>query len=398
MMAKHRDGMAGSDPDERHLDTVLGEPYIVSVDDHLIEPADLWVSRLPAKLRSRGPRATESPQGVYWDLDGDRFPISGTSGVAGKAKEIRSRVFHWDDVRPGCFDPVERVKDMDIDGIIASLCFPSMPGFGGTKFNLLPDRELGMACIVAYNDFQIDEWAGSAQGRLFPMILLPYWDTRLAVEELQRCASKGAVAVAFTESPFRQGFPSIHSKDRYWDPVFAAAQEAGLPLCLHFGSSSWIFTDAPDAPHVVHTAASPLNSQHAFIDWILSGVFERFPSLQVVLSESYLGWIPFVLEHCDRHWTNHFSWAADRTIIPCLPSSYFRKNMSVCLVYDIFGARNIEEIGVERVLAESDYPHADSQWPNTRKVLEECLQHLSESDRMKVLRTNAERLFRLDLT
>ena len=373
------------------------KPYIVSVDDHVIEPQNCWQSRLPTKLRSRGPRLVDTPEGMFWELDGQRRMLSGVGASAGKALEERRDVFHWEEMRPGCYDPIERVKDMDVDGIIASLCFPSMPGFGGTVFNRLEDRELGLACIQAYNDFQTDEWAGSAPGRLFGMVLLPYWDPRLAVEELQRTAAKGAVAVAFTENPHNQGFPSLHNEDRYWDPVFAAAQEAQTPLCVHFGSSSWVITSAPDAPRVVHTAASPLTTQLSFIDWVMSGIFERFPRLQVVFSESYLGWIPFILEHCDRHWTNHFSWAADRDLLPRPPREYFHQNISVCLVYDPFGAKHIEDIGVDRVLAESDYPHPDSQWPNTRKILEEYLNHLTPEDRMKVLRTNAEKLFRLDL-
>jgi predicted TIM-barrel fold metal-dependent hydrolase len=373
-------------------------PYIVSVDDHLIEPASLWESRLPAKLRSRGPRATDTSEGVIWEFEGQRFPMAGLGASAGRPLEQRTKgLLHWDEIRPGCYDPVERVKDMDVDGIIASLCFPSVPGIGGTKFSAVQDRELGFACIQAYNDFQIDEWAGSAPGRLFAMVLLPYWDPRLAVKELQRTAARGAVAVAFTENPSRLGFPSIHDVDRYWDPVFAAAQEAGLPLCLHFGSSSSMITSAPDAPLIIQSVCGPLNTQLAFTDWIFSGVLERFPSLQLVFSESYLGWLPFLLEHCDRHWTNHFGWATQRSVVPRPPSEYFRSNVSVCLVYESFGARHIEDIGVERVLAEADYPHPDSLWPNTRKVLEEYLQHLAPEDRMKVLRTNAEKLFRLDL-
>jgi predicted TIM-barrel fold metal-dependent hydrolase len=377
--------------------TALLEPYIVSVDDHVVEPASVWESRLPAELRQRGPRAVDTPQGVIWELDGQRFPFSGSSATAGIPYESRTRVFHWDTIRPGCYDPVERVKDMDTDGVLASLCFPSFPGFGGTKFNALEDRELAFACIRAYNDFQLEEWAASAPGRLFAMVLLPYWDTALAVQELQRCADRGAVAVTFSENPNRQGFPSLHDRDRYWDPVFAAAQEARLPFCLHFGSSSWVFSPSADAPHIVEMVASPLNSAFYFIDWIFSGVFERFPDFQVVFSESYLGWIPFVLEHADQDWSNHFAFGFDRSALPRPPSEYFRRNISVCLVYDQFGAEQIERIGVDRVLAESDYPHSDSQWPNTRKVLEESLSHLTADDRMKVLRTNAERLFRLEL-
>jgi predicted TIM-barrel fold metal-dependent hydrolase len=372
--------------------------YIVSVDDHVIEPPHTWESRLPAKLRDRGPRAFDSPEGVHWEFDGERTDTGIAAACVGVPLERRGDPFHWESIRPGCYDPVERVKDMDEDGVIASLCFPSFPGFGGTKFNCLGDRELGFACIQAYNDFQTDEWAGSAPGRLFGMVLLPYWDPQLAVAELQRTAGKGARAVAFSENPYRQGFPSIHDKDHYWDPVFAAAQEAEMPLCMHFGSSSFIIeTTSPDAPRLVHTVSSPMNSMSAFIDWILSGIFERFPSLQAVFAESYLGWIPFVLEHCDTHWSRHFAWTHDRSVLPRLPSEYFHRNISVCLVYDVSGARQIDEIGADRVLAEADYPHSDSLWPNTRKVLEEYLGHLSEDDRMKVLRTNAEQLFHLDL-
>jgi len=377
-------------------------PNIVSVDDHLVEPASLWESRLPSKLRARGPRAIDTPDGVWWEVDGERkLPLGLTSASAGVPLEDRAlRVVHWDELRPGAYNPVERVKDMDIDGVLASLCFPNdLVGFGGRLFNIdMKDRELSFACIQAYNDFVIDEWAGSAPGRLFAMVMLPYWDTALAVEELQRCAARGAVAVAFTESPARMGYPSIHDPDHYWDPVFAAAQDAELPLCVHFGSSSWIVLESdPVAPYIVGSAAAPLTSALSCIDWILSGVFERFPKLQIVLSESYLGWVPFVLEHTDWHWTQHFAWATDRNAVPRAPSEYFHQNVSACLVHDPFGMRHADEIGVDRILAETDYPHPDTHWPNSRKVIDEYLEPLSPEDRTKVLRTNAEKLFHLEL-
>jgi predicted TIM-barrel fold metal-dependent hydrolase len=374
------------------------EPSIVSVDDHVIEPPHTWESRLPATLRDRGPRAFDGPNGVYWEFNGERLGTDVAAACVGIPLEDRSGPYRWDGIRRGCYDPVERVKDMDADGIVASLCFPSLPGFGGTKFNCLDDRDLGMACIRAYNDFQTDEWAGSAPGRLFGMVLLPYWDTKLAVQELQRSAAKGAVAVAFSENPYRQGYPSIHDKERYWDPVFAAAQEAEMPLCMHFGSSSFVIdTTSPDAPRIVHTVSTPLNSMSALIDWLLSGVFERFPGLQVVFSESYIGWIPFIVQHADRHWTRHFAWTHDRKMLPRLPSEYFHQNVSVCLVYEDIDARQLEQTGINRVLAEADYPHSDSLWPNTRSVLEGYLKDLSPEDRMKVLRTNADQLFHLNL-
>src|SRR5262249_41937473 len=135
--------------------TTGNAPYIVSVDDHLVEPASLWESRLPSRLRERGPRAIDRGEGIIWEVEDQRIPLTAVAASAGKPLESRVEVpAHWDEIRPGCYDPVERVKDMDEDGIIASLCFPSIPGFGGTVFNKLQDRELGLACIQAYNDFQ----------------------------------------------------------------------------------------------------------------------------------------------------------------------------------------------------------------------------------------------------
>lgn len=384
------------------MSSVDSLPYIVSVDDHVIEPPHTWVSRLPSSLVDRGPTSFTDDAGVYWMFDGQRMQAgeatSLASACAGIPLEERHGIHHWDDIRRGCYDPIARIQDMDIDGVEASLCFPSVPGFGGTRFNCIDDHALGLACIEAYNDFQTDEWAGSAPNRLFAMVLVPYWDPQLAVRELHRSKNNGAVAVAFTENPYRQGFPSIHDRDRYWDPLFAAAQEAEMPLCMHFGSSSWVLdTTSPDAPRIVHTVCSPLNSMTAMVDWLMSGVFERFPRLQVVFSESYIGWIPFILEHSDSHWQRNFAWSHDPTTIRRLPSEYFQTNVSVCLVYERNAVQTIAQIGADRVLAESDYPHADCQWPNTRSVLESHLSPLSSEERMKILRHNANRLFQLGL-
>jgi predicted TIM-barrel fold metal-dependent hydrolase len=375
------------------------KPYIVSVDDHLFEPAHLWESRLPAKLRERGPRVLETDDGLAWQLDGELHPIYLTSATAGIPHQDRLfRVIRsFDEVRAGAHDPVERVLDMDVDGILGSLCFPTYPGFSGTRFQMLEDRELGWECIKAYNDYQIDEWAGSAPGRLFGMVLLPFWDVSLATREIERTAAKGAKAISFSENPSRQGYPSLHDKDHYWDPVFAAAQAAELPICVHFGSSSFVQQTSPDAPMIVSSATAPVNSMLALVDWLFSGALDRFPQLQLVFSESYLGWIPFIMEHADRNWSNHFAWAIDPRTVARKPSEYFAEQVSVCLVYDPEGARRIGDIGVDRVLAEADYPHPDSQWPNTPKILEELLVDLTPEDRYKVLRGNAEKLFQLEL-
>ena len=150
------------------------------------------------------------------------MPTSGLSAVVGKAKEEFSpNPLNYDDMRPGCYDPVARLEDMDRAGIIASLCFPTLPRFCGQLFYEAKDRDFGFVCLQAYNDWMIDEWCGAAPGRYIPLVLIPIWDPALAAKELERCAAKGATAFCFSENPEPLGLPTIHDPDRYWDPVMA---------------------------------------------------------------------------------------------------------------------------------------------------------------------------------
>jgi hypothetical protein len=221
---------------------------VISVDDHVIEHPRVFQDRLPAKWRERGPKIIEisgqstDPLGnvhhgaqQLWDYDGNRYPYIGLNAVAGRPKqEFGIEPVRYDDMRPGCYDSAARIADMDEDGIHAQLCFPSFPGFAGSTFFAAQDKELACECVKAWNDFAIDEWAGSMPGRQIPMAILPYWDVELSAKEVERTAAKGAKAVSFTEAPHSVGLPSYHSGA--WDPMLAALQDAQMPLCLHFGS------------------------------------------------------------------------------------------------------------------------------------------------------------------
>ena len=177
------------------------------------------------------------------------MPTSGLSAVVGKTKEEFSpNPLNYDDMRPGCYDPVARLEDMDRAGIIASLCFPTLPRFCGQLFYEAKDRDFGFVCLQAYNDWMIDDWCGAAPGRYIPLVLIPIWDPALAAKELERCAAKGATAFAFSENPEPLGLPTIHDPDRYWDPVMAAAQDTQMVVCMHVGSSSTMPIISTDAP------------------------------------------------------------------------------------------------------------------------------------------------------
>ena len=278
---------------------------MMSVDDHMIEPSHLWVKRVPDVYKDRCPRMVDAGDGreawlfedelVYITMGSCRplpgMPVQGFPPAPGTAR--------FDEIRPGCYDPVARIADMDIDGVWGQLCFPNYSRFAGHRFyGNVQDPALGYACLRTYNDYLLDEWCATAPERLFGSVILPLDNVELAVIELKRVIEKGAKAVAFSENPTVLGFPSIHTD--HWDPILAVAEEAGLPICMHIGSSSRLITTSVDAPPTVLTSLIGLNSMSACVDWLLGGVLERFPNLNVILSEGGAGWVPYILERADK--------------------------------------------------------------------------------------------------
>ena len=388
--------------------------WIISVDDHVLEPPDVWQKRLPKKYLDVGPRVATDAKGEAWFFEDLRSPTPGIVTSAGKKKEELSPLpTTYAEMRPGCYDPKARVADMDLDGVLASLCFPSFPRFCGQAFSEAKDKELGLLCVKAYNDWMIEEWAGSAPGRFIPMIIIPLWDPQLAVKEIERTAAMGARAIAFSENPYPLGLPSIFNRDRYWDPVFAAAAEHEMPLCTHLGSSSQLPKTAPEAPLVATMALTPLNIAACCIDWLFSGIFPRFPNLKVCLSEGGIGWIPYVLERCDyvvekqKEWASdsdyEYDWSTGETKPvegPALnlndlhPSELFRQHMYGCFIDDAHGAANLDVIGIDNVMMETDYPHGDTTFPNSIEKARRNLAKWDPETQYKVARGNAERVFR----
>lgn len=371
-----------------------------SVDDHVIEPPETWTSRVPARYRDRCPRVVEGPSGGWaWNFDGQVLPYFALQSTIGKPpEEWYSTQDDFYDMHPGCYDPVARLEHFDASGVVASLGFPTMTGFGGTYLNNNPDRELSLACIQAFNDFMLDEWCGAAPGRYVGLVLMPYWDIDLAITEMGRVADKGARAIAFSERPHIQGFPSLFDEDGYWDRFFAAAQEHELVLCLHIGSSSR--TDCPDdSDYLTRFNATWMNAPHSVLEYIMSGTFDRFPNLRVQYSEASIGWIPYVLQVMDRYYTKHGVWAARQPVmqprIGEVPSAYFGRNIFGAFIEDPLGAAMIgAEISPNSVMAEVDYPHSDTIFPEVRATIDKQLAHLSASDQYLVRRGNAERVFR----
>ncbi len=310
-----------------------------------------------------------------WSFAGEVIPVMGMATAAGRNPSDYSNTTTYDEMRPGCYDAVARLGDLDLAGVAASACFPNWAGFSGTRLSAAPDKDLALACIQAYNDFVLEEWCAAAPDRYIPVILVPLWDPRAAADEMKRSAGRGARAVAFSENPSAQGYPSIHAADRHWDPVFETAQETGMPLCLHIGSSSHIYQPpSPDSPITVAFTTDFLNAQYTLIEWIFSGVFDRFDGLRICLSEGGVGWIPHCLERCDMKWERYAAWAGCGPARR--PSEYVAGHISACLLEDVFGSGVLERIGLDNVLVEVDYPHADSSWPRSDDIIADRLARL----------------------
>jgi predicted TIM-barrel fold metal-dependent hydrolase len=396
------------------------EQLMISVDDHVLEPPGVWQDRLPARYQDAAPRLVQDCSEEYWVYEGKCVPTLGLSAVVGKAStEFSPEPITYAEMRPGCYDPVARLEDMDRAGVLASLSFPSFPRFCGQVFYEATDRDLALLCVQAWNDWMIDEWCVAAPGRYLALSILPLWDPVLAAREIERVAEKGSDAVAFSENPSKlvdawgTSLPSIHDAGRFWDPVFSAVQEAGLPLCIHYGSSSQNPKTSADAPYIV---SYPINSISLPLataaDWIFSGNFLRFPYLRVCLSEGQIGWIAPLLERCDqvwekqRHWgpkmargegVSHGGLSGAHTYFNIederKPTQVFKDHMFSCFFEDFAGVRALTELGMlDNIMIEMDYPHSDSTWPNSLELAKRQVAGLNAEESYKVLQGNALRV------
>jgi len=397
-----RRGAAAVTTPVNHRSVLLPDPPprpihvpVISVDDHLIEPPDLFEGRMAAKFSDRAPRVVERADGVqHWVYEDRSYPNVGLNAVAGRRKDTWSMdPSRFDEMRPGCFDIHARITDMDINGVWASLCFPSLvAGFCGSVFSRSDDPELGLACLRAWNDWHAEVWAGTYPERIIPLQLPWLADVGVAVEEVVRNAARGFKAVSFPEFPARLGLPSIFSGE--WDPFLAACEETSTVVCLHTGSS-WAPFASSDPPFELFPTLFPVNALVAAAEWLWSGIPLRFPRLAVALSEGGIGWVPMLLDRVDYvlahsgSGNESTSWPSDLS-----PSEVLRRNFWFCTIDDPSVIELRHRIGVDHIMAESDYPHADSTWPDTQAVLQASLGRLPDDELRMIAAENAARLFR----
>jgi predicted TIM-barrel fold metal-dependent hydrolase len=412
---------AASDSDDRQEHRL---DWMISVDDHVLEPPNVWQDRVAAKYRADAPSIVLRDGVECWQYEGRVFPTSGLSAVAGKKTEdISPLALNYSDMRPGCYDPKARIEDMDTAGVVASLNFPSFPRFAGQTFMEGQDSALGEVCIQAWNDWMLDEWCATVPGRFIPGTLIPFWDVEASVKEIERCAAKGSKAVIFSENPAKltyRGEPMRSIHDRYWDPLWSVLQETGIPLCMHYGSSSNMSKTSEDAPYLVSLAANsfilPISTT---LDWIFSGNLGRFPGLKICMSESQIGWVAPTLERAEYvldiqgDWNRRLTYSGtmgdtkrvlkerdeEFYIDERRPTQIFKDQIFACFFKDFVGMRAIAEMdAIDNVMIEMDYPHSDSTWPNSLPLALQQVAGLTREQQWQVLVGNAMRVHNFEPT
>ena len=369
-------------------------PMIISVDDHLVEPPDVFVGRVPAQLRERAPRVVEQEGVELWEFDGRLHPQIGLNAVVGRPKDEWSmEPARFGEMRRGCWDPSARLEDMDCDGVWASLCYPSLiAGFAGSMFAQVDDADLGLACMRAWNDWHLERWVGTDRERFIPVQLPWLRDPDLAAAEVRANASRGFKAVSFLENPVDMGMPSMHTD--HWDPFLAACEETGTVVCLHCASSGWSASRSPGAPLELLTSLFPVNALVTAADWLWSGVPVRFPRLRICLAESGIDWVPMLLHRIDYVMDHSAAGQGGWPDRENHPSDVLRRNFWFSVIDLTSSLQLRDEIGVGNIVLESDYPHADSTWPETHTRAAEAMAGWPPDDIERVCWRNASELFR----
>ena len=369
---------------------------LISVDDHTVEPPDMFKDHLPNKYLDDAPRLVHNADGSdMWKFRDTVIPNVALNAVAGRPKEEYGlEPQGLDEIRPGCYNVDERVKDMNAGGILASICFPSFPGFAGRLF-ATEDPEFSVALVQAYNDWHIDEWCGAYPARFIPMAIPVIWDAEACAAEVRRVSKKGVHALTFTENPAAMGYPSFHND--YWNPLWKALCDTNTVMNVHIGSSGRLAITAPDAPMDVMITLQPMNIVQAAADLLWSKPIKEYPDLKIALSEGGTGWIPYFLERADRTYEMHSTWT-HQNFGGKLPSDIFREHFLTCFISDKVGVALRNMIGIDNICWEADYPHSDSMWPGAPEELWDVLSvnNVPDDEIKKMTHENAMRWYSFD--
>jgi len=374
---------------------------VIDVDSHVSEPADVWTSRVASKWGDAVPHVANLEGKEIWIIGGEPVLPVGITALAGYDGTLPDCPDTMADLPRGAHTADGRLAYLDAEGIYAQVLYPNVGGFGSAAFLKLEDPALMLECVRAYNDFLVD-WASADPNRLLPVMATPFWDVDAAVREVERCAALGHRGVLFGGQPNAFGEPHLASS--HWDPLWAVAQEAGLPISFHIGSSSeWDVGPAEVMGMRANLARLGANAfmenEKCLADIIFGGVCHRFPELDFVSVESGVGWLPFAIEAFDWQWSNA-GIHKDHPEYELTPSEYFERQIYGCFWFEEHGVEKALELYPDNLLFETDYPHPTSMSVgpastavHPREYAERVLGKVGEETAAKVLHSTAARLY-----
>jgi predicted TIM-barrel fold metal-dependent hydrolase len=372
----------------------MAQLRLISADSHVMEPADFWETRLDRKYRDRAPHVEQRSdgKGLIFTAPGiSPFPVAGGFGTGRSGEELREHLKKgYEAARPSGWDPVERIKDQDIDGVEAEVLYTTlgMPLFG------LDDSELQRQCFRVYNNW-LAEFCSHNPKRLIGTALISLEDIAQGVKELEACAKQGLKGAMIWGSPPKDKPYS----SKVYDPFWQAASDCRMPLSLHVVTGKGGSKQASDAlmggptrismgevyANLIHEVQASLSAI------IFGGVLERFPKLRIVSAENDVGWIPHYMFRLD-HAHEKFN-AITSTPLPMKPSEYIQRQMYATFQDDPVGPAAHKLFGAANYMWASDFPHTDSTWPDSHKVVERDFAGVPEDVRQKIVYDNAATLY-----
>ena len=358
------------------------EYRLISADTHVNEPGDLWTTRVPARVKDRVPRIERFPEGDGWVIEGASDPINfGMNACAGLAPEEMRAWSRFEDLRPGGYDPAARLAEMDHDGVDAEVLYPTPRLAQGVVGNR--EVDLHLALVRAYNDW-LSEYVALAPERFAGLALLPNRGAAGAVAEIDRVIERPGMRGVLMGC-YPNGTLEITDDD---DALWARCADAGIPINIHVSLTQQM----PAA----HRAPLPgygrfFDAPNRIVQMIFAGVFDRFPALNVVVAEVDCGWVPYFKEQIDNNYRRLAPISDFR--ITALPSEYVERHVHYTYLTDPFGITNRSNIGVERILWSSDYPHISSDWPHSWESIEKTFEGVAADERDAILAGTAQRLY-----
>jgi uncharacterized protein len=367
---------------------------LISADEHVVEHPEVWTQRMSkSRWGNRIPHTEQDSDGTeHWTVDGKILPLPGVALSGALLPDPCRESQRWNDVPKASYVPDERLQAMDASGVNFAVLYPAVAGVAGETFARLDDPELELACVQAYNDWLIEEWA-SRSPRFVPQCIVPIYPVEATVAEIKRAVKKGHRGVIYPAIPMQiRNVP--HINDPQYDLIWATCQELGVPLCLHAGSSKGVQIPihpsiSPRVAAALQAVLRPASAVFDVANILFSRILVRFPNLKVIFAESTVAWGAFLLEYADHQFQQDQCEGYDLK-----PSEMFRRQCFLTTWYNRVRT-DIGYLGADNILWATNFPLANSTWPDVRRFVERGLSGVPEEERHKILWQNAAKLYQI---